>query len=476
MKEFNKMEKSIYEIMEGFEVTPSVAQKDIFLKNVLQKKASKRRKRFGLILFALLSCLVALSSIFFINHDNSETLKAPVVKNSNCKTSNTSSGSCNETPKADPNQNTVSEVQSIEKESVNRSKTNPKTNNSVSTEQIVPKNEIISVQSVSTVQNVSTTNNQSIVNSNIVTSNITINEPTTTNSETEEIPFIDVKEDQNLNTPTIELNKNKSEDVVQTQVRLDTNKSEVPVNEPNKTKKITAFNRVFIQELESSVGIYYRPEMIYNIIENDKYIHNFGVEFKFHPFNPRYEIRTGFGLSVSKGYYEYQVDYNQYLGSYNSLDSVSFTVADNGFNLVPEYHFSNADVYNDYLSTYYTKIYRQHIYLQIPLEMGYDFVKTKKNAIGFRVGPTLSILMNQKPINLQFDAGKDKVVQINRITPDRISANWQLMGGLNFAHSLDHFIFEIEPRITYYFNSVYEKNDLSSSPYSINIRFAVGLK
>jgi hypothetical protein len=470
MKEFNKMEKSIYEIMEGFEVTPSVGQKDIFLKNVLEKKAAQKRKKLGFIFIAGFSCLVALSSIFFMNHEKSATIKSNIASQVTSNAANPSSITRNETTEVNPVQNTISDKQSIEKESIKNSSEKQSIPNSVVSKQIIQQNEI------PTNQNISSSWNQPIVNSTIQSDKNTIIEQNPINTDTIENIIVVSKEENDPYIPVISLNQNQSEIGAQTQDHLDTNKSEVPINEPNKTKKSSAFNRVFIQELETSVGIYYRPEVIFNIIENDKYIHNFGIEFKFHPFNPRYEIRTGFGLSVSKGYYEYQVDYNQYLGSYNSLDSVSFTVADNGFNLVPEYHFSNADVYNDYLSTYYTKIYRQHIYLQIPLEMGYDFVKTKKNAIGFRVGPTLSILMNQKPINLQYNAGKDKVVQINRITPDRISANWQLMGGFNFAHYLGHFIFEIEPRITYYFNSVYEKNDLSSSPYSVNLRLAIGYK
>lgn len=470
MKEFNKMEKSIYDIMEGYEVTPSVGQKDIFLKNVLEKKAAQKRKKLGFIFIVGFSCLVALSSIFFMNHEKSATIKSNIASQVTSNAANPSSISRNETTKVNPVQNVIPKKQSIEKELINKSLTNQVPNNTVLLEQSASTSEMASTQIVST------TNDQSIVNSTITSSNNSINDPTPIHSDNEEIVSIETKEVHNSNVPFVDQESEQSDVVLKTEEHKDTNKSEAPINEPNKTKKISAFNRIFVQELETSVGIYYRPEVIFNIIENDKYIHNFGIEFKFHPFNPRYEIRTGFGLSVSKGYYEYQVDYNQYLGSYNSLDSVSFTVADNGFNLVPEYHFSNADVYNDYLSTYYTKIYRQHIYLQIPLEMGYDFVKTKKNAIGFRVGPTLSILMNQKPINLQYNAGKDKVVQINRITPDRISANWQLMGGFNFTHYIGHFIFEIEPRITYYFNSVYEKNDLSSSPYSVNLRLAIGYK
>jgi hypothetical protein len=224
------------------------------------------------------------------------------------------------------------------------------------------------------------------------------------------------------------------------------------------------------------MGIYYRPEMIFNIIENDKWIHNFGMEFTFHPFNPRYVIRTGFGLSISKGFYEYKVDYNEYLGSYNALDSVTFSLAENNFNLIPTYYFSTSDVYNENLSSYYTKLYRRFIYLQIPLELGYDFYKTGSFSMGVRTGPMLSLLINQQTTDLQLDPGKDKIVQINRITPERIAANWQFMAGFNFTKTLNHVILECEPRVSYYFNSVYEKGDQTKAPYSVNIRFAVGLK
>ena len=45
-----------------------------------------------------------------------------------------------------------------------------------------------------------------------------------------------------------------------------------------------------LKEWELYVSVFYRPEIIYNIIENDKYIHNAGLEFTFHPFNPKISL------------------------------------------------------------------------------------------------------------------------------------------------------------------------------------------
>ena len=114
MKEFNKMEKSIYNIMEGYEVTPSVGQKDIFLKNVLEKKAAQKRKKLGFIFIAGFSCLVALSSIFFMNHEKSATIKANIASQVTSNAANPSSISRNETTKVNPVQNVIPKKQSIE--------------------------------------------------------------------------------------------------------------------------------------------------------------------------------------------------------------------------------------------------------------------------------------------------------------------------------------------------------------------------
>lgn len=222
------------------------------------------------------------------------------------------------------------------------------------------------------------------------------------------------------------------------------------------------------------LGIFYRPEIVYNIIENNKLIHNAGLELQYRFFDKRYLLRSGLGLSVSKGYYEYAVAYNEYLGSYNHLDSITFTLAANKFHLIPTYYQSERDVFDTGIQVTYSRVYKQHLYLQIPLEFGYDFYQTATTSLGFRLGPTLSLLIGHKPIQFVYDPGKDNIVQINQITPDRIRSNWQVSGGLNFTRNMGRFILEAEPRVAYYFNSVYEKANKSKSPIGVSVRIGLG--
>ena len=71
-----------------------------------------------------------------------------------------------------------------------------------------------------------------------------------------------------------------------------------------------------------STAIQYTPEWMFNTIEEGKFVNNFGVEGIF--TIGKYSIRTGLGLSITKGTNELAVEYNDFLGSYNKLDSMSF--------------------------------------------------------------------------------------------------------------------------------------------------------
>lgn len=223
--------------------------------------------------------------------------------------------------------------------------------------------------------------------------------------------------------------------------------------------------------------IYYRPEVLYNVIENEKLVHNIGIEWKTNPYNDRYVIGTGIGLSITKGYYEYGVEYNEYLGNYQHLDSVTFDWNPSKFSMQHTLHTSDEAVYDTLVSTKYQRVYRNFIYMQLPLTLGYELIKKENYSIGLRFEPILSILLSKKPVEYKYETGMNRLIQINRITPDRVRTNWQLNAGLCIGKSLfRNYRIELEPRISYYFNSVYEKSDNSSSPVGASIRVAVGFK
>ena len=229
--------------------------------------------------------------------------------------------------------------------------------------------------------------------------------------------------------------------------------------------------------LNMAYSVHYRPEFVFNIIDNNKLVHNFGIDLHFKLFDDKYIIRTGISSSISKGYYEYAVLYNEYLGSYEGLDSITFQWDDNHYHLIPTYHTSEREVFDTAVQTDVTKVYKRFTYLQIPLMLGYDFITHERFSMGARLGPTLSILLSDNTLSDDYDPGKHRVIQVNQITPDRIETNWMLSAGFNFSfYSKKRLFYEIEPQFSYYFNSVYQKYDVTKPPFSVGIRLSVGIK
>jgi hypothetical protein len=86
----------------------------------------------------------------------------------------------------------------------------------------------------------------------------------------------------------------------------------------------------------------------------------------------------------------------------------------------------------------------------------------------------LSILIHEKESDDAYNPGKDLVLNVNNLTPDRVKTNWQAVLGLNAGYRFNRrFGFEIEPQFKYYFNSVYEKASTTQKPYSFEVRAAL---
>jgi hypothetical protein len=220
-----------------------------------------------------------------------------------------------------------------------------------------------------------------------------------------------------------------------------------------------------------SVGAYYTPELMFNTLNGEKFANNTGVEgtFRF----GRYSVRTGAGVSITSGYNEILVKTNPYLGTYQILDSVVFRWDEQHYNLIPYYFTTGTAIYDTAFHYTYYNFKKRYTYLQVPLVLGYDFWNNDRFTIGIRGGAVMSVLLKTKAITEEYDPGKDKVVTINYITPDRISLNWQALGGINVSYRLSKkFSLELEPEVRYYFNSVYEKSEITTKPWSVGLRAA----
>jgi hypothetical protein len=224
-----------------------------------------------------------------------------------------------------------------------------------------------------------------------------------------------------------------------------------------------------------SAGIQYTPEWMFNLVNDEtKFCNNFGLEASF--YFERFSVRTGLGLSITKGSTETAIGTEEYLGAINALDSITFSWNSQTYQYIPEIYTTPKNVYDTLVKFTYTNVEKRYTYLQVPMILGYDFLVKDKIRFGVRVGPVISFLLNTKQLTATFDPGKDKLIQINNITPDRISTNWQIVGGISLSVLLNKKLtLELEPEARYYFNSVYEKSDITKKPWSVGIRAALYL-
>jgi hypothetical protein len=237
------------------------------------------------------------------------------------------------------------------------------------------------------------------------------------------------------------------------------------ISEPQKPVK---------SELEHyfTAGAYYLPEWMFNTIEGDKFVNNFGVEGVF--YRGPISIRTGAGISISKGITENSVEYNDYLGTYNKLDSVTFEFNESSHDFLPSFYMSEEKVWDSIAKLDSTNVIKRYTYFQIPLVLGFDFWQKGRFTIGVRVGTIMSVLLNSKQISGPYNPGENQVVGIAMITPDRVSVNWQALGGFDASARLTESIFiELEPQAKYYYQSIYEKSANSKKPWSFGLRTAI---
>ena len=229
------------------------------------------------------------------------------------------------------------------------------------------------------------------------------------------------------------------------------------------------------QENYFTAGIYYMPEWVFNTFDGTNFFYNLGIEGTY--YIGAFSISSGAGISMSNDVSKIAVEYNDYLGSYNKLDSISFTFNDQAHNFIPKYYMSSEKVWDTVPLLDYQDIKMRYTYLRIPLVLGYDFWKKGRFSLGVRLGTAISLLLNSRQLSGNYNPGDKKVINIYKITPDYISVNCQMTGGLNASVKMaDKLYFEIEPIATYLYNSVYESPGSSKVPVAVGFRTAVVFK
>ena len=469
-KQKNSIDDLFREVLHDHEIIPSERAKEYFLMEVSEIKEEKRFRR-GLFLYLALGTMIIMvvSAIYLFSHKSSETDTA--IINSEARLHPREQKTNVPDPLFQTNPNTNNNL--INKTSVKTDHT-PKSSYPIHLNSDSPKNIGSHKNSIFPKNSDSSKNAEPL----ILQDHQLISDADTNSN------YIPDRTDEINEEPDIiippQVTKPQSESITEVQTP-DTSKilkpfsgdtivTQPPSNSQSKKKKQNVN-----QDWYFSFGVQYTPEWMFNTIEEGKYVNNFGAEGTF--TYGKYSIRTGLGLSITKGTNELAVEYNDYLGSYNKLDSMSFTWNGAIHDYIPTYYLKTQDVYDSLMKLDYPKIVKRYTYLQIPVVFGYDVLRSGRFSVGLRAGPILSILLYSKQLSEEYDPGDKKVISINNISPEQVSLNWQVMGGINASVRLSKRInFEIEPMAKYYFNSVYEKSDITKKPWSIGIRCAFIIK
>ena len=220
-----------------------------------------------------------------------------------------------------------------------------------------------------------------------------------------------------------------------------------------------------------SLGAYFTPEVIFYPYDADvnknAYTAGLSLNLNYNGF----VIESGLGCSFSDDNGNYKIDYEEYLGSYEDLLSITFDTS--GQTVQPIFHTTTVDVYDSLKKISISPSKNNYTYLQIPLFFG--FVKhNRRISYTLKAGPIMSFMINKNIPDVVIPEDKINIIKIDKNIPTRVNTNWQFAINVGLAYKLsNHLNISIEPTFRYYLRSVYNNDNniiTTKHPYSLGVR------
>ena len=168
----------------------------------------------------------------------------------------------------------------------------------------------------------------------------------------------------------------------------------------------------------------------------------------------RFSFTTGAGITATTAFNDYQVHYNEYLGNYRKLDSITFAYDSKQYNLEPTYYMSDVKIWDSLVNLDSFQVEKRYNQLKVPLLLGYDIVKQGRFVFGFKTG--IEMLFYLKSRNLsgdEYNAGMNKLISLNPTADVLTRTNLWFLANLSASCYLSkRIVFEIEPQLRYFLN------------------------
>jgi hypothetical protein len=198
--------------------------------------------------------------------------------------------------------------------------------------------------------------------------------------------------------------------------------------------------------------LFYSLDLFFNS-KNNPTVHSVGFEGKFQ-YN-RFSLSTGAGVTNTNAFNDYEVLYNDYLGNYQKLDSITFAWDQKRYNLVPTYYMSDTTVWDSTVKIDSYQEEKRYNQLRIPVSIGYDFISNEKFVVGFETGVEMIFYLKSTTVtNYEYMPGQNKLIAINPLPDTDARNNYWLTANFSASYYLNkRIIFEVEPRVQYLLNS-----------------------
>jgi len=167
----------------------------------------------------------------------------------------------------------------------------------------------------------------------------------------------------------------------------------------------------------------------------------------------RFSISAGIGISVVKGYSSNQVLYNDYLGDYKKLDSITFSWDTKHYHLLPAYHMSEKKVWDSAVKADNFRVSNSYRLLHIPFMLGYDIIQRQKLILGLRAGATFTYCLDTRKLSGEYSAGQKKLVGISQGVDSYSGTNFYFEGEMFVSYGLTRrLLLELTPHFDYLLN------------------------
>jgi len=218
------------------------------------------------------------------------------------------------------------------------------------------------------------------------------------------------------------------------------------------------------------IGLGFSPEWIFNAIDSDSKT-AYNIDMKLSYQHEKLIIQSGLSLGFDEGTNSFDIQYQQFLGTYNQLDSITFFVDPLNGNISPIYHTSEATIFDSVPKNISTAITKKYTYLRLPVLVGYEFALGEKWSVVPKIGAVVSFNIETEMPSTIWNPGVNHINYINQTTASRKSTSWQLHLSVAFRHNLsEKFLIELEPYFRQSVGTTYDENNSSiTNPYSVGI-------